>query len=317
MSGEKKAHYQRVKEENKKLIRNLLLKKGVQGISGLAKESGLSYPTVSNLIGELAEEKQVLVMEEAESNGGRPGLRYGLNPDYRQGLVLTLMSDRILGVVYDGCGGIYGKYQENVAIDITAEHIVSIIAGIKAECINLTEVALGIPGAVNECRIIHLPRFPKLIGEELAKQIEEKLGLSFYLENDLNAIVLTEIEKYHDFAHIAWIEGCIGVGIVLGGQVLKGSGGYAGEVDGLFQGEEPEYLRLAKCMVALICILNLPHILLSGDIYDEELVKMALQEVGKRISTERIPEIHIVEDIKGLCQRGLLERILQKWRNNI
>lgn len=317
MSGEKKAHFQKVKEENKRLIRNLLLKKEGLGISNLARESELSYPTVASLISELMKEGQVNILEEAESCGGRPGLRYALNPEYRQGLVLVLMAEGLHGVVYDACGKVIKEYRREVSSDLTAEQLVAEIAGIQAENSNLTDIALGIPGAVHEHEITHLPRFPHLLGSELAERIKGKTKASFCLENDLNAIVLTEVNEYRDFAHIAWIEGCIGVGIVLNGQVIKGSQGYAGEVDGLFVDGEAECIRLAKCIVALTCVLNLPHVFVSGRIYEDELIARALREVEKCIPKERIPQIHIVEDVQGLCQRGLWKRILQKWKNEI
>ncbi len=317
MSGEKKAHFQKVKEENKRLIRNLLLKKEGLGISNLARESELSYPTVASLISELMKEGQVNILEEAESCGGRPGLRYALNPEYRQGLVLVLMAEGLHGVVYDACGKVIKEYRREVSSDLTAEQLVAEIAGIQAENSNLTDIALGIPGAVHEHEITHLPRFPHLLGSELAERIKGKTKASFCLENDLNAIVLTEVNEYRDFAHIAWIEGCIGVGIVLNGQVIKGSQGYAGEVDGLFVDGEAECIRLAKCIVALTCVLNLPHVFVSGRIYEAELIARALREVEKCIPKERIPQIHIVEDVQGLCQRGLWKRILQKWKNEI
>ena len=220
MSGEKKAHFQKVKEENKRLIRNLLLKKEGLGISNLARESELSYPTVASLISELMKEGQVNILEEAESCGGRPGLRYALNPEYRQGLVLVLMAEGLHGVVYDACGKVIKEYRREVSSDLTAEQLVAEIAGIQAENSNLTDIALGIPGAVHEHEITHLPRFPHLLGSELAERIKGKTKASFCLENDLNAIVLTEVNEYRDFAHIAWIEGCIGVGIGAVGAVV-------------------------------------------------------------------------------------------------
>lgn len=315
VSEEKKKHFQQVKEENKRSIRNLLLENGVQGIADLAGSSGLSYPTVSALIGELADEGQVRALAETESRGGRPGLRYEIDPSYRQGLVLTLMAEGMQGLVYDAAGTLIGEYQLHVEPLVTAKQLAAEIVRICKKHERITDIALGIPGAVHEQEIIHLPRFPKLLGGDLAAQIREQTNASLYLENDLNAIVLTEVAKYHDFAHIAWIGGCIGVGIVLDGQVIKGSQGYAGEVDALFAEGEPEEERLAKCITALTCVLNLPHIIVSGEIYQKELLEAALEKVGGRMPKERIPQLHMAEDTKELCRRGLRERIWQAWKS--
>lgn len=311
---EKLTHFQRVREENKKSIRNLLLEQGVQGISELAGNSGLSYPTVSALVGELAAEGQVRALAEPESRGGRPGLRYEIDSSYRQGLVLTLMAEGLQGIIYDGAGKPVREYWHSIDGSVTPRQLAEEIRKLQEDCSRLTDIALGIPGAVHAHEIIHLPRFPKLLGKELAERIREQTKANLYLENDLNAIVLTEVEQYQDFAHIAWIEGCIGVGVVLDGQVIKGSQGYAGEVDALFAQGDSETDRLEKCITALTCVLNLPHIFVSGEVYQKELLEAALARVAQRMPKERIPQLHMAYDTRMLCRRGLWERIWQAWK---
>lgn len=312
---EKKTHFQQVREENKRTIRNLLLENGVQGIADLAGSSGLSYPTVSALVGELAKEGQVRTRAETESRGGRPGLRYEIDPSYRQGLVLTLMAEKLQGLVYDAAGTLVREYHIHLEPLVPPEHLITEIMQMWKGHDGITDIALGIPGAVHGHEIIHLPRFPRLLGSDLAVRLVAQTGVRLYLENDLNAIALTEVEKYRDFAHIAWIEGCIGVGIVLDGQVIKGSQGYAGEVDALFAEGEPEEERLAKCITALTCVLNLPHIIVSGEIYQKELLEAALAKVAQRMPVQRIPQLHMADDTKELCRRGLWERIWQEWKS--
>ncbi|MCI5597337.1 MAG: ROK family protein [Lachnospiraceae bacterium] len=195
------------------------------------------------------------------------------------------------------------------------EDIVLFVKSIQEEYPFLSAVALGIPGAVDGTEIRHLPKFPGLLGNRLAEMIRSELKLDVFIENDTNAIAFAEVGKWENFAHIIYVEEdqCIGVGIVLQGQVFTGGSGCAGELDYLCENLEDREDTFVTAILAITCVLNLPDILISGDFCTRKNVKKIQERLCERIPKERIPELHVVEDMKGMYAQGLLRRILSDW----
>lgn len=316
MQKEGVAHFDLVKMQNRRVIRNLLREESPLSIAKAASKVGLSYPTASGLLKELASTGEALVSEIQDVAGGRPGICYELNPAYRYGLTLCFDGWSLKAKVYDAFGKLVKQYSmENLTADIEAAEIVDFIRKIQEDYPTLSAAALGIPGAVQETEIRHLPKFPKLQGGYLAEAIQTELNLEVYIENDTNAIAFAEVGRWEDFAHIIYVEEdeCIGVGIVLQGQVIKGSTGCAGEMEYLCRNMEDREDTFATAILILTCVLNLPDILVSGEFCTEENVSKIRAKLCERLPEERLPNIHVIEDMKGLYEQGLLRRILENW----
>src|SRR5262249_10494781 len=107
-------------------------------------------------------------------------------------------------------------------------------AGLDANLVDGTVV--GVPGVVDAGRgQIHLTHFTDLEGRELRNELEERLGLTITLENDINLAALGE--QWHgvargvdDFVFLSVGTG-LGVGLVLRGDLHRGRNGAAGELD--------------------------------------------------------------------------------------
>lgn len=320
MKRENVAHFDLVKIQNRRVIRNLLREESPLSIAKVASKVGLSYPTASGLLKELAASGEVLVSQMQDIAGGRPGICYELNPSYQFALTAYFDDWSIKAEVYDAFGKSVKQYSlEQLTPDIEAKDIVTFIKTIQEEYPLLSAVSIGIPGAVHGTEIRHLPKFPKLLGNHLAELIRSELELDVYIENDTNAIAFAEVGRWENFAHIIYVEEdqCIGVGIVLQGQVFTGSSGCVGEMDCLCQNLEDREDTFVTAILALICVLDLPDILISGEFCTQENVKKIREKLCERLSEERIPEIHVIEDMKGLYAQGLLRRILADWSEHI
>ena len=316
MQRENIAHFDLVKMQNRRVIRNLLREESPLSIAKVASKVGLSYPTASGLLKELVSSGEALVSEMQDIAGGRPGICYELNPAYQYALTAYFDDWSIKAEVYDALGKPVKKYsKEHLTSDIDATEIVAFIKMIQGEYPSLSAVAIGIPGAVHETEIRHLPKFPGLLGNHLAELISSELKLDVYIENDTNAIALAEVGRWENFAHIIYVEEdqCIGVGIVLQGQVFKGSTGCAGEMDSLCRNLEDREDTFVTAILALTCVLNLPDILISGAFCTRENVRKIQERLCERLPKERLPELHVIEDMKGLYAQGLLRRILADW----
>ena len=313
MREESTAHFDLIKIQNKRIVRNLLRAESPQGISSLSKSSGLSNPTVAALLKELVMSNEVLVTAELESCGGRPGTRYELNASYQYGCVMKFKDWFLEARVYDYAGKLVWKTKKPVTMEVGVEDILFLVEGIKAEYNTLSVIAIGVPGAVNQSEITYLPKFPKLQGDVLAKQLKATFSIDVLIENDMNATVYAQATEHSDFAHIAYMNGCIGVGIVQGKEVIKGSRGYAGELEYLCDELSNQVLTFAQCILALVCVLDLPEVILSGEACFHETIPMVRAQLEKRLPKERIPRIELVRELDTLYEEGLRKRIITKW----
>jgi predicted NBD/HSP70 family sugar kinase len=107
-------------------------------------------------------------------------------------------------------------------------------SGLDRNAIN--GVVLGVPGAVDPSSRVHLaPRVRGLEGMQLAQEATERLGVHVTIENDINLAALGErwqgvAKGVDDFVFLSVGTG-LGAGLVLRGELHRGSHGTAGEVD--------------------------------------------------------------------------------------
>lgn len=311
------AHFNLVKNKNKKIVRNLLREHSPQGIAQLATAASLSYPTVASLIKEMELTGEVILSDSLESCGGRPGMRYELNCTYQYGLVLRFGDVNLEGSVYN----VYGKKVDHYSIPISStvdeKQIVDFVTEIKNKYQTITVISFGIPGVVLNNDIKKLFRFPKMENVDLAKIINEELGCKLFIENDLNAIALAELEEEKCFAHIAYIDGGVGAGIVLNGKIIHGCSGYAGELSYLIDENKSTEENLAVCVLALTSLLDLPTIRISGEGFEQSTLDKIKLHLSKKLPEKIIPKLVISENLDEKYEQGLLCILLQYWENNI
>ncbi|MDK2807373.1 MAG: hypothetical protein PWP24_102 [Clostridiales bacterium] len=310
---EKKAHFEQVKQQNRRLIRNILRKESPLRIAELADRTHLSYPTVSALVKELVASGEVTINPEPESCGGRPGLRYEANPVYKMALIMYFQDWTLIGIVYDACGSVVTRTCIEAMDTIDVPDILSFIRQRKEQYPTISLISIGVPGAVNGDRITHLPKFKNLEGDILVKAIKEQLSVPCMIENDINAVARGEVGQFVDFAHLVYVSECMGVGIVLNGELVRGSNGYAGEMEYLVKNRNDYVESFVTCILALCCVLDLPDILLSKEDCDATILHQVQEELLKIYPRQRMPRLHFIDHFEGRYERGLLEMVLSKW----
>lgn len=314
MKNDNNAHFDLVRLQNRKLIRNLLRLESPLSISSLASKAALSYPTVSALLKELNASNQVFVAQESESCGGRPGIRYALNGAYQYALILYFEDCYLRIKVYDACGSSVYESKVQVSDDYSVEDMVDLVGKIKEKYETLSAVSIGIPGVAHNGVIRFLPKYPSLEGEGLFQTLEELFSVDVFILNDINAIALAEAMEWENFAHIVYVNDCIGTGIVINGEVFGGSRGYAGELEYLCTNLRDPVLTFTETILSITSVLDLPYILISCEQCDKSIVSQVEENLIKKIPKERIPQIHIIEDATRIYPQGLYQCVEQKWR---
>ena len=317
MKDSKTAHFDLVKLGNQKYIRNLLRIESPQSIASLASKASLTYPTVASLLKELERKREVVQSKNLESCGGRPGIQYELDVNFQQGLVLCFNEHSLSGKVFNVYGTLLKEYSVDISQDITVEELILIVGSIHKQYSKLTAISIGIPGVVWENEILYLPKYPKLEGKEMSLRLQEEFLVEVFIENDLNAISMAEVTDHNTFAHITYVNQCIGAGIVINGEIFSGHKGYAGELEYLCSDYKDQKESLITCIKALTCVLNLPLIYVSGENITEEMVALILERVTECIPPDRIPQIVVAENLDMKYEEGLLKKIVSYWKNLI
>jgi glucokinase len=95
-------------------------------------------------------------------------------------------------------------------------------------------LAVSVPGTVKNGSVVTTPNLPMLDGFAFAAEIEKSFGIETVLENDANAAAVGEnwLGAAKDFGNSVCLTlgTGIGGGVVLGGTILRGTNGAAGEL---------------------------------------------------------------------------------------
>lgn len=226
-----------LKTFNEETVRKLLLTNGAMTQTDLARGSGLSFPTVSKITDSLEEKGQIVIHGYDSSNVGRKGAVYELNADY----------SFVLSVYFDKKDEFH-IYVTNVLRQVVKSEIENLRDGdyigtidrIVDENLNefprIQSLIIGLPGAVNDGVIIHIPEYPQLSNMNVKKHFEEKYQLRTEVGNDMNLAALGHaIQNFSEESSISACirvtdTGLIGLGIIADGAILKGHSGFIGEV---------------------------------------------------------------------------------------
>ncbi len=228
---------------NERTVLELIRRAGATSRAEIARDSGLSKPTVSLALTNLIAAGLVHQVGRSSGRKGPRALLYELDPG--SGWVVGIHVSRrwVRAAVADITGEIVATRDEaarartsGALIDQIGEiaHRVAGDAGIAWK--NVTHATVGSPGVLDPSRELleHAPDLPGWGRQGLVGAIREQLGTVVSFENDVNLAALSE--RVHglgrDVANFVffWVGTGVGLGIVVDGEVYRGAGGAAGEI---------------------------------------------------------------------------------------
>ena len=227
------------RRHHRSLLLQQLFREGPASRADLARSSGLTRVTVSDLVSELLAEGIVDELgAPAESRVGKPPTLVGLSVDSTHVIGIDLSgTDRMTGAVLNLAGEVQARHE--VSRDgATGEAAVALVHRLAADLVALTDrpvlgVGVGSPGVVDtHGTVIDAPNFG-WSGTPLATGLAQELGVPVFVANDANTAVLGE----HTFGAsgdggllVVRIGTGVGAGLVVGGSLLHGHLGAAGEI---------------------------------------------------------------------------------------
>ncbi|MEF3113097.1 ROK family transcriptional regulator [Streptomyces chrestomyceticus] len=231
---------------NDRAALDLLVAQGPLTRTQIGELTGLSKPTASQLLGRLEAAGLVRTTGNVTGRPGPNAQLYEVAPDAAYVAALAVDQCGITAAVADVTGRVLGE--ERVGTDAvdegapgrTARLVAAAVDGALAkaglERERLHGAVIGTPGALDPQTGVlrYAPHLPGWQSRTLREELAGVLGVPIVIENDVNLAAVAEqhdgaAQDFDDFV-LVWADEGVGAAIVLGGQLLRGATGGAGEI---------------------------------------------------------------------------------------
>ncbi|HEY2278872.1 MAG TPA: ROK family transcriptional regulator [Streptosporangiaceae bacterium] len=228
---------------NEQLLLGHIRQLGPCSRADLARLSGLSKPTVSLALATVERAGLIRVAGQQTGRPGRSAQLYEVRPDVGYVLGLDVGAQYLRGAVADLAGAVRARGAARLhassvrgRIDDLVQLAVSLCAEAGLERSAVAQAVIGSPGVYDPQRnaMALTGRPPGWERPEVMTWLREEFGSTLVVENDINAAALAEQADGHgrDVASFAFVSvgTGIGMGLVIGGQLVRGRHGAAGEI---------------------------------------------------------------------------------------
>lgn len=286
---------------NASLLIELVRRFGPISRAELSRQSQISAPTVSAIVGQLLARGTFSEVAVAPSSGGRPPVLLQLNPKAGYVVGIKLRSDGLTTVVCDLDAGVVATDETSVALvgdpaaAIGAVEAATrrVLRGAGIARTKVLGVGIGLPGVIDSlrgsCQFSHLLQWHEV---ELAAPLQRRLRLPVWVDNDVNTLAIAE--KWagdgiaaRDFVTLSVGRG-LGLGIVIDRGVYRGAVGGAGEFGHLIVDRDGPACECGRsgCLEALVgerALLRRVSELHGREVSRDELISLAAASDGATI----------------------------------
>jgi DNA-binding Lrp family transcriptional regulator len=176
-------------------ILKLLRSEGEASRPTLARNLGLSLPTITNIVKQLLEHGIVMEADYKQSTGGRRAALLRLDPDYVHALGLEVSYSYLRGARVNLIGEIVDREEVRNRPPSSKEPELEGVVGVARTLLDrapdgvVTGVGVGISGIVSHSEgvSVKFPRSENWVNVPLARLLTERLGIPTWLENDVQA----------------------------------------------------------------------------------------------------------------------------------
>jgi len=223
---------------NRSLVLQTLYRAGQQSRADIARETGLTRVTISDLVAELMLESLVVETGQREdARPGKPATLLDLNRSAFQIIGIDLSGyTTFRGALLDLDGQILERAERplsgSTGADATAKVIALTDELVAKATLPILGIGVGSPGVVDLAGVVLSAPNLGWSGEPLQLALGERFGLAVIVANDANAAALAE----HSFGDadsdmmLVKVGHGVGAGLLLDGRPLFGSRFAAGEI---------------------------------------------------------------------------------------
>jgi predicted NBD/HSP70 family sugar kinase/biotin operon repressor len=238
-----------LRERNRRQLIDTLRRNGSASRADLARLTGLSRSTVSTLVADL--QAGGLVVEQADARARAGVAQQGRPPtlltlDRSAGLVLGVDfgHEHVHVAIADLSRSILAERVRALDVDRSAARALDVAVELADEVVSAADidgdrilgagVALSGPIDIDNGTVHAGKILPSWAGVHPVDELAARLGLRVHLDNDANLGALAEVTLGAGIgardAIYLMVSGGVGAGLILGGELYRGSGGTAGEL---------------------------------------------------------------------------------------
>jgi predicted NBD/HSP70 family sugar kinase len=231
-----------LRDQNARLVLSFIRRHGKMPGAEIARRSGLSAQTVSNILRALEAEKLLRRGPSVRGKVGKPSVPMKLNPTgvYSFGLNIGRRSAELvlvdfLGQAQDSHSVTYAYPEVNAVFAFIEEGISKLYDSVPLARGRATGIGVARPNQIwNWLEQVNAPETAMRPWQDLdlGDEIARATGLDVHIENDATSACVAEQllgrgSEFHDFAYI-FVGAFVGGGLVLNGKVVWGRTGNAG-----------------------------------------------------------------------------------------
>nr|WP_242637904.1 MULTISPECIES: ROK family transcriptional regulator [Bacillaceae] len=318
-------------------IRTTLIECGSATKVELSDRLGISFPTISKFLSQMEKDGEINSVGLDDSSGGRRAKRYTYNPEYMVGLAIFLEGTGTSYTIFNCLGE---QKEEGEAPSVLKEgdldSLTNCIENVVLKYPNIRSIAIGVPGAIDKGRIFYIPGYEQFQDFDLKGYYEAHFSIPVVVENDMNAAVLgynhhKAGEDKESLIYLYTGQNGPGAGIMINGDVVRGSSFFSGEVQfvpqydnrnfgqALINGsgkieEEDVIDAVSRLVASFVAILNPHAVIFSNKDVEKETLLNISKCSSKYIPSEHLPEL-IVSDWKQDYLYGLQSLCLELMIN--
>ena len=270
-----KAGHHDTRATNRRLVLQSLFRSDGCSRADLARMTGLTPATVSDLVATLLEEGLVEELGRGPARVGKPSTLVGVNVSSRHIISVDLSDSSVLRAVAIDLAGKIRHRVEREFSDITGEEAVSLAEEAIADVISATPrpllgIGVGTPGIVTPTGTVVEADTLGWFDLHLARRLENRFDLPVSVSNDANAAALAEYsyaETSSQNLMVIKIGAGVGAGVVVNGQQYHGEGFAAGEIGHMVVDDEGPSCRCGNrgCLETFLSVPLIRDAIAAGD----------------------------------------------------
>ncbi|GAA1862452.1 ROK family protein [Microbacterium koreense] len=282
---------------NRSLVLQTLFHQGAMSRADLARETGLTRVTISDLVAELISDGFIAELGMRESTGpGKPAMLIDLDHSGHRIVGLDLSgSEAIIGAVLALDGSIVARRE--VALP-SAEGLLDAVVELARELVTASDapvlgIGVGAPGVIDERGVILSAPNLGWVGFDLEGALQNALGLPVLVANDANAAVLAEYTfgGAGDDVLLVRVGRGVGSGLLAGGRPLRGARSAAGEIGHVTVGTDGGPTCVCGKVGCLEAWLSVPALTRHLSATGPEERERVLRDAGERLGIALAPVV--------------------------
>lgn len=231
------------RRHNRALLLRALHHGGPMSRAELAKLVGLTPATVSAVINDGLAGGLITELGVTRGNVGKPATVVGIRPEARLIATLGLSEpEQFVGALVDLAGNVVARHTfpregrvGSAAVDLVGQMAEELTSRARTERPDAPLLGIGVatPGIVDATGTIRTATRLDWHDVSLARELESRTGVPVHVANDANAATLAELTFGHQGLTdllVVRVDQGVGAGVVLDGQLLRGSAAAAGEI---------------------------------------------------------------------------------------